>query len=235
MVPLFSLALGEILWRREVRHIRNSHTRYRCRACPMRVIIPERSSLRNALRIVKMLILMGRLEGPVCVEVLHHHQERLREPLHPLDRKIRRDVGLVSFVPLLFNNVAAQLRIPEITFSLVVRTTRSLFENKIVEPHISWIRGKMPLAHDAGLITVLLQKFRHGYLTLVESRSRLSADDLNSRIGNRAIDMAIGAGEQRRSTGPTERVRRKRVAESYAFIRDAIDVRGVDELASVAA
>src|SRR6185437_13856759 len=195
VVPLLSLALGEIFWRREVRHIRNSHTRGRCRTRTMRVIVPESSGFWNSFRIVKMLVLMRRIEGPVRVEVLNHHQERLRELFHSLDRKIGRDVGLVSFMPLFFDNIAAQLRIAKITFGFVVRATGSLFEDEVVETHVPRICGKVPFAHNAGLIAVLLQKFRNSRLTLVEGGLRLAANDLNARVGYRAINVAIGACE----------------------------------------
>ncbi len=76
----------------------------------------------------------------------------------------------------------------------------------------------MPFPDNSGLITSLLQQFRHGLLSSIK---------FTGRIIGKPVFMAELPGQHTSPARPAERVRNKTVGKSHSIFRYAVEIRSL--------
>ena len=88
------------------------------------------------------------------------------------------------------------------------------------------IGAEMPLANDRGLVAGLLENLRKRGLRAIEADA--------AGIVVEAVDVIVGAGEHGGAAGPADGVGHETAVEAHALLRDAVDVRRIEQLAGIA-
>ena len=134
---------------------------------------------------------------------------------HPVDTHVRYYVGQVALA--LYGVVVHCYEVGIVVIALsrhyfpVVETSREAFQ--------------VPLSDDCGLVTSLLKQFRHGLLRAVEYASS---------IVGKSVGMAVLAGNHAGAAGTAQRVGDEAVGKSHAITSNAVEVWGLDKMASIA-
>jgi len=85
--------------------------------------------------------------------------------------------------------------------------------------------AQMPLAENRRLITMLLQQFGIRLQSIIYVR----------RQRGHAVDVIIGARQNRSAAGRTDGIGAKTIIKSHAALRDAVDIRSLINAAAISA
>jgi hypothetical protein len=76
----------------------------------------------------------------------------------------------------------------------------------------------MPFANHGSLVTILLEKLRESQLVAIEG----------GRVVDEPVGMTVLAGEHAGTARSADGIGHEAIGESYTFIADTVDVRGMD-------
>ena len=182
----------------------------------VREVVEERRRFRVDAILVEAEVLDIGLPLAVRRLVLTHEHERLGLVAlgNPIEGKVGDDVG-------------------DVTLSL--HHALRVLHRRVIIDALSWqhlpevetdgVADEVPLADDGGLVAGLLKELREGDLRAVEDGIRVVIE---------SVQVRILAGEDNRATRTADGVGHQGAIETHAFIGEAIDVRGLVQLARVA-
>ena len=208
----FEVHLGQV--------VVNAHRRGGCGAGPVAVIVVEGFGFGNLDVVVHVRVLLIRLPVPVRRFVVAEQAEGpvLVACSEPLDAYVGDEVGRVAFDDFL----PAHL-----DHDRVVIQPLAGQNDPVVEPGgiVNTTVPQMPLADNGVLVAFFLKEFREGELPAVHRGAE----------GCDAVNVIVGAGENRSAAGGADRVGAEAVVESHAALGDAVHVWRLVDAAAVAA
>ena len=196
--------------------LRNRHVLVTHGDAPPRIIVEQRRGLGIHAVLVEAQVAQRRRPFAVRRLVLAHQHERLRlvPVLEPLQRDIADDVGHIAR----HRDLLAHFDHRRVIIDALARENLPKIKAR-------WIGAEMPLADDRRLVAGLLEQLGKRLLRAVER---------GVRVVGKPVQVAVFSGEDGRARRAADRVGHETAVKAHALFREAVDVRGIEQLARVA-
>ena len=180
-----------------------------------RVIIEQSRGLGVNTVFVEAKVAQRRRPFPVrCLVLAHEHKGfRFVAILQPFERHVTDDIRHV-----------AGHRHPFAHFDHRRIIVNALARENLPEIKAGRIGAEVPFANDGRLVAGLLQELGEGLLRAVER---------GIRVIGKAVEVTVFSRENRRARRTTNRIRHEAPVEAHPLLRDAIDVRRVEQFARI--